>query len=133
MVNEKLKLICYLLMRKNMPSFKEMMENLKYNCPGMRPGVLNCHHEKYKVEILLKSFAKLEEQVEKMVIEKETSSREQFSLELKINTFHQTLDEYDEVIRRLHELLKNYEREINILKHENTKLKSEIGYSELTM
>ena len=90
---------------------------------GARPNILNCHHEKLKLEILLKSFAKLEEQVEKMVIEKETSSREQFSLELKINTFHQTLDEYDKVIQLLHGLLKNYEQENSILKDENTLLK----------
>lgn len=107
-----------------MSSFKEMIKELDDEYRGCNPNDERLVVLKWK--ILVEKFAKLEKQVEKMVIEKETSSREQFSLELKINTFHQTLDEYDEVIRRLHELLKNYDREINELKHENTKLKSEL-------
>ena len=41
---------------------------------------------------------------------------ERSNLELKINSFRQSLDEYDEVIGRLHGLLKKYEEENQTLK-----------------
>ena len=100
--------------------FKERIENSRYPVVQSDSTVnsvdMSC--VKRQINILVEEFTKLEERVKR-------AEDTDYSLEL-INTFHQTLDEYDEVIRRLHELLKKYDRENSALKHENTKLKSEL-------
>ena len=89
-----------------MSKLKEELENLKYSFgqfvragPG---GPVDLHYTSRRVEILIEAVLRIE--------------AEQYDTELKINTFNNILDEYDEVITRLQRLLIKYEEENKGLK-----------------
>ena len=67
-----------------------------------------------RLEIHIGENLRLNEIVAKLNVRLEKLERS--NLELKINSFHQSLNEYDEVIGRLHGLLKKYEEENESLK-----------------
>lgn len=73
---------------------------------------------KKKISVLVEYITNLEKRLDKMdAIEKDVEhlKKENFNFELKVNSLQEILDEYDEVIGRLHTLLKNYEDEIERL------------------
>lgn len=94
------------------------------------PYKKDCHDNdhKYITKILLETVLQVQQRMEIQIgenlrlngiIEKMNNRLEKLeraNIELKINSFHQSLDEYDEVIGRLHGLLKKYEEENETLK-----------------